>query len=80
MERIFSESVERKLMTAEKVAQLWQTITFTTDLGALGDAELVVEAVFEDREVKRKLYPELERACPAAACWRPTRRRTRSAS
>ncbi|MEI9806308.1 MAG: 3-hydroxyacyl-CoA dehydrogenase NAD-binding domain-containing protein [Pseudolabrys sp.] len=35
----------------------------TTDIGKLGGCELVIEAVFEDLAVKRKLMGELEAVC-----------------
>ena len=38
-------------------------ITTTTDLGAVGDAELVVEAAFESLPVKQELFRELDRIC-----------------
>jgi 3-hydroxybutyryl-CoA dehydrogenase len=37
----------------------------TTDLGALGDCDLVVEAVFEDLPTKQKLFGELNAVCAA---------------
>ena len=40
----------------------------TTNLGeAVSDADLVIEAVFEDLDVKRELFAELDRAAPADA-------------
>jgi 3-hydroxybutyryl-CoA dehydrogenase len=38
-------------------------ITTTTDLAAAADADLVVEAVFEQVEVKREVFAELDRIC-----------------
>lgn len=38
-------------------------ITTTTDLGAAADADIVVEAVFEDVETKRTLFVELDKIC-----------------
>jgi len=38
-------------------------IEATTDLDALADADIVVEAVFESLEVKRELFAELDRRC-----------------
>jgi 3-hydroxybutyryl-CoA dehydrogenase len=42
-------------------------ITTTTDLDAAATADLVVEAVFEDLEVKRELFVELDRICADGA-------------
>lgn len=38
-------------------------IEATTDLDALADADIVVEAVFESLEVKRELFADLDRRC-----------------
>src|SRR5579875_686326 len=42
-------------------------ITTTTDLGAAGQADLVVEAVFEDIEVKHAVFRELDKICKDGA-------------
>jgi 3-hydroxybutyryl-CoA dehydrogenase len=42
-------------------------ITTTTDLGAAGDADIVVEAVFEDIEVKHAVFRELDKICKDGA-------------
>lgn len=41
-------------------------LSFTTDLGALRDADLVIEAVTEDLELKNRLWRELDGLCPPA--------------
>jgi 3-hydroxybutyryl-CoA dehydrogenase len=38
-------------------------ITTTTDLDAVSSADIVVEAVFEDLDVKRELFADLDRLC-----------------
>jgi 3-hydroxybutyryl-CoA dehydrogenase len=42
-------------------------ITTTTDLGAAADADIVVEAVFEDIEVKHSVFRELDKICKDGA-------------
>ncbi|MEV4621252.1 3-hydroxyacyl-CoA dehydrogenase family protein [Asanoa sp. NPDC049573] len=42
-------------------------ITTTTDLGAAGDADIVVEAVFERLDVKQDVFRELDKICRADA-------------
>lgn len=42
-------------------------ITTTTDLGAAGEADIVVEAVFEDIEVKHAVFRELDKICKEGA-------------
>ena len=54
------KAVDRgKLDPAGKDAAL-ALLTFTTDLGAFADRELVIEAVVEDLEVKRELFAKID--------------------
>lgn len=39
-------------------------LTFTTDLAALRDCDIVIEAVTEDLDLKNNLWRELDRLCP----------------
>ena len=56
-----------KLAQADADAALARVRT-TTDLGhAVRDADFVIEAVFEDLEVKRAVFAELDRVAPADA-------------
>lgn len=41
-------------------------LSFTTDITALRDADLVIEAVTEDLELKNRLWRELDTICPPA--------------
>jgi 3-hydroxybutyryl-CoA dehydrogenase len=41
-------------------------LTFTTDLAALRECDLIVEAVTEDLELKNALWRELDSLCPAS--------------
>lgn len=54
------EAVARRLLDAEGRAATLSRLHPTTDLAELGDVDLVVEAVFEDPEVKRALFAKLE--------------------
>ena len=51
-----------RLTAAEAEAALGR-ISTTTDLAAAADADVVVEAVFEQLEVKQELFRELDRIC-----------------
>jgi 3-hydroxybutyryl-CoA dehydrogenase len=55
-----------RLDDAERDAMLGR-ISLADDQGAVHDADLVVEAVFEDVKVKTDLWRELDRLAPAAA-------------
>ncbi|HEU5042020.1 MAG TPA: 3-hydroxybutyryl-CoA dehydrogenase [Gemmatimonadales bacterium] len=43
-----------------------ERLSFTTDLAALGDCDLVIEAVTEDLGLKNALWRELDARCPPA--------------
>ena len=55
--------VERGKLDAEGKAALTGKITFTTDINAAADADLVVEAAIESLEIKKKIFAELDTLC-----------------
>jgi 3-hydroxybutyryl-CoA dehydrogenase len=64
-ESFFAKSIERgKLTPDERDAVLARSAT-TTALSSLAECDLVIEAVFEDLQTKRKLLSELDAICPA---------------
>lgn len=61
--RFFDKSVERGKMTAEERDAALANLVDTTDLGALAEADLVIEAIFENLDVKRALFAKLDAVC-----------------
>jgi 3-hydroxybutyryl-CoA dehydrogenase len=62
--RSLDKLVEKgKLDSAGRSAAL-DRLSFTTDLAALRDSDLVIEAVPEDLELKNRLWRELDALCP----------------
>lgn len=59
IEKLLMQGLERRLFTSEQVDAILGRITATSDLSQLGDVDLVVEAVFEDLQVKRDLFKRL---------------------
>src|SRR3954449_9905612 len=59
-EKLVAKGVERGKTTQEKGDALLARITATTDAAAADGADLVIEAVFEDPEVKREVMAEIE--------------------
>ena len=57
---LLDKAVSRGRMTADKAAETLALVTATTDYGALKGADLVVEAVFEDRGVKAEVTKKAE--------------------
>jgi 3-hydroxyacyl-CoA dehydrogenase len=53
-------AVERGKMTQEQFDETVARISFTTDVNDLRDADLIIEAVPEDLELKKKVFAELD--------------------
>ncbi len=60
---LLGEAVKRKIFTPEKVDEIISRINATTDFNAVADADLVIEAVFEDKQVKSDLFKKLDALC-----------------
>jgi 3-hydroxyacyl-CoA dehydrogenase len=57
---MFMYQVQKGRLTQEEAWQRGQSITFTDDWSELADADLVVEAVYEDLDVKREVFAKLD--------------------
>lgn len=62
-----ARAVTKGRLTAEERDATLSRISPTDDPGRAGDADLVIEAVFEDVEVKTTLWRELDRLAPEGA-------------
>ena len=62
-EKFFGKSVERGKMTESERDAALANLVDTTDLGALAEADLVIEAIFESLDVKRELFSKLDAIC-----------------
>ncbi len=60
---IFEAQVTRGLTDRAGAADRLARVSGTVGLGALADCDLVIEAVFEDLAVKRRVFEELTRLC-----------------
>ncbi|MDR5654183.1 3-hydroxyacyl-CoA dehydrogenase NAD-binding domain-containing protein [Ruixingdingia sedimenti] len=60
---IFDGGVKRGRLTEAQAAARMAGVTASTDYAALADADLVIEAVFEEIGVKRAVFAELGRVC-----------------
>ncbi|GAB5467222.1 MAG: 3-hydroxyacyl-CoA dehydrogenase family protein [Rhodospirillales bacterium] len=61
----FEKSVQRGKMSAEERDATLARLSSTSDLADLAEADLVIEAVFEDLETKRALFAKLNEICKA---------------
>jgi 3-hydroxybutyryl-CoA dehydrogenase len=60
IDKFLSKGIERGKVTAQEKEATLARIKGTTDLFALGDRDLVIEAVSEDLELKRKTFARLD--------------------
>jgi 3-hydroxybutyryl-CoA dehydrogenase len=65
VERSVVRAVERGKLDPAAAGELLARIDAATDLGALGDVDLVIEAATEDREAKAGIFAELGRSTRA---------------
>lgn len=63
--KTLDKGIERGKVTEEQKTKILENIKGTTDLSEAGkDADIVIEAVFEDMEVKKNLFTEIAQTCP----------------
>jgi len=60
---LLAEGVKRKIFTEKQVGQTLERIEGTSDMNAVANADLVIEAVFEDKQVKSDLFEKLDGIC-----------------
>ena len=63
----YESSVKRGKLTADKLEQRMALIGTTLDYGDIGQADIVIEAVFEDMGVKEAVFRELDRVMKPGA-------------
>jgi 3-hydroxybutyryl-CoA dehydrogenase len=63
----YAKFVEKGRLTQDDADAALGRITTTTELDAVSDADLVVEAVFERLDVKSEVFRELDRLCKPTA-------------
>jgi 3-hydroxyacyl-CoA dehydrogenase len=67
IEKVYDGLIAKGRMSVEKKAALMARWSGSTSYDALADADLVIEAVFEDLAVKQAVFAELDRVCKAGA-------------
>ncbi|WP_327074366.1 3-hydroxybutyryl-CoA dehydrogenase [Kitasatospora purpeofusca] len=65
IEESTAHAVDRERLTAEERAGLLARLTVGHSLASAAEADLVIEEVPEQLELKRQLFAELDRICPA---------------
>ncbi|HEU4541904.1 MAG TPA: 3-hydroxyacyl-CoA dehydrogenase family protein [Jiangellaceae bacterium] len=67
IEKSTEKFVSKGSMSADDRAAALERIATTTDLTAASEADIVVEAVFEEIDIKRELFGQLDRICKDGA-------------
>jgi enoyl-CoA hydratase/3-hydroxyacyl-CoA dehydrogenase len=63
IENTLSEGVKRRIFSREQMESTLARISGTTDLSRVADADIVIEAVYEDRKIKSELFGKLDSIC-----------------
>jgi 3-hydroxybutyryl-CoA dehydrogenase len=67
IDHYLTRGVEKERLTQDEKDAALGRFTLTTELGDLSSCQLVIEAAFEDLDVKRELFGELDRLVPPPA-------------
>ena len=67
VEKVYDGLIAKGRMTAEGKAAILARYTPSTRYDDIADVDLVIEAVFEDLEVKKAVFKELDRVCKPGA-------------
>jgi enoyl-CoA hydratase/3-hydroxyacyl-CoA dehydrogenase len=63
IKKTLSKAIERGIFTQENSDEILSRINGTTDRNEVKDADIVIEAVFEDLNVKKDLFKNLDKIC-----------------
>jgi enoyl-CoA hydratase / 3-hydroxyacyl-CoA dehydrogenase len=61
--KLLQEAVHRKVLSQEQMDNTLARINATCDLYAVADTDIVIEAIFEDKNAKFELFERLDRIC-----------------
>ncbi len=67
VERNYAGSVKRGKLSEKQAAECRALISGSTEYAALADVDMVIEAVFEDPELKKKIFAQLDDVCKPGA-------------
>ncbi len=64
IDRTLAKGIEKGKVTAEQRERTLSNLSFATEITALADCDIVIEAVVEDLDIKNALWRELNGVCP----------------
>ncbi|WP_374458784.1 3-hydroxyacyl-CoA dehydrogenase NAD-binding domain-containing protein [Chryseobacterium taeanense] len=60
LEKTLAKLVDKQKISAEKMTEILANISIATELKDFKDCELIIEAIIENKEIKTKVFTELE--------------------
>ncbi|WP_374463282.1 3-hydroxyacyl-CoA dehydrogenase NAD-binding domain-containing protein [Chryseobacterium sp.] len=60
LEKTLTKLVDKQKISAEKMTEILANISIATELKNFKDCELIIEAIIENKEIKTKVFTELE--------------------
>ena len=67
IDKNYGGSVKRGKLSEDKAKSFRERIAGTTDYGSLAECDLIIEAVFEDPELKKEIFARLDATCKPGA-------------
>ncbi len=67
IEKLFSGGVERGKMSQADMDERLALLSYSKEYGALADADIVIEAVFETMAIKKEVFTKLDSVCKKGA-------------
>ena len=64
IEKTLAKGIEKGKVTPDQRDEAMGRLSFTTEVAALGDCDIVIEAVIEDLDIKNGMWKELDALCP----------------
>ena len=67
LQKTYTQSVAKGRLSETQKSERFGRIKGATNMASLRDADLIIEAVFEDRELKKQVFAELDGICRPGA-------------
>lgn len=67
IQKNYNITVQKGKLSEDKMADRLALISGTTDYADIGDVDLVIEAVFENLDLKKEIFAKLDQACKPGA-------------
>ncbi|MFL9835058.1 3-hydroxyacyl-CoA dehydrogenase NAD-binding domain-containing protein [Chryseobacterium terrae] len=61
LEKILTKLVDKQKISSEKMVEILANISIATELKDFKDCELIIEAIIENKDIKTKVFTELEK-------------------